>query len=98
MESTAEPNGSVEHTNGSRVHSPEKDSGRQEEEDPLDTEALAKQYLAEVVMSHNDMLSGNVLHASEWNKVQVKGESDGMLPAPLMNSVGCVRRMESITL
>lgn len=31
----------------------------------------AKDFLSEVVLCHNDLLSGNVLHADGWDRVQV---------------------------
>lgn len=31
----------------------------------------AKRFLSDVVLCHNDMLSGNVLHADGWDRVQV---------------------------
>ena len=46
---------------------------------PSDTSATpgdrAKAFLAEVVLCHNDLLSGNVLHADGWDRVQVGEES-----------------------
>ncbi|CAN0483744.1 unnamed protein product, partial [Hapterophycus canaliculatus] len=33
--------------------------------------AKAKKFLSEVVLCHNDLLSGNVLHAEGWDRVQV---------------------------
>lgn len=35
------------------------------------TEERAKRFLSEVVLCHNDLLSGNVLHADGWDRVQV---------------------------
>lgn len=32
----------------------------------------ARRYLSEVVLSHNDLLSGNVMYADGWEKVQVR--------------------------
>lgn len=38
---------------------------------PSATES-AKRFLSEVVLCHNDLLSGNVLHAEGWDRVQVR--------------------------
>lgn len=32
----------------------------------------AKRFLSDVVLCHNDLLSGNVLHADGWDRVQVR--------------------------
>lgn len=40
----------------------------------LDTDEITKQavtFASDVVCSHNDLLSGNVLHNPEWNRVQI---------------------------
>lgn len=36
-------------------------------------EKRANRFLSEVVLCHNDLLSGNVLHADGWDRVQVNG-------------------------
>lgn len=40
-------------------------------------EERAKDFLSEVVLCHNDLLSGNVLHADGWERVQVSGTGAG---------------------
>lgn len=35
-------------------------------------EERAKLFLSKVVLCHNDLLSGNVLHAEGWNRVQAR--------------------------
>lgn len=35
------------------------------------TDKSAKRFLSEVVLCHNDLLSGNVLYAEGWDRVQV---------------------------
>ncbi len=40
-------------------------------DDSSATEERAKGFLSEVVLCHNDLLSGNVLHADGWDRVQV---------------------------
>lgn len=39
-------------------------------------EERAKDFLSEVVLCHNDLLSGNVLHADGWERVQVGEGND----------------------
>lgn len=46
------------------------------ESDGLETvEERAKRFMSEVVLSHNDLLAGNVLHAEGWDRVQVRKRS-----------------------
>lgn len=40
-------------------------------------EQRANRFLSEVVLCHNDLLSGNVLHATGWDRVQVRETMDG---------------------
>lgn len=42
-------------------------------------EERAKRFLSEVVLCHNDLLSGNVLHAAGWDRVQVSEEPQALL-------------------
>ncbi|CAM9493272.1 unnamed protein product [Scytosiphon promiscuus] len=56
-----------------RLGAGNQDSGR-EASTPrasLSVQESAKSFLHEVVLCHNDLLSGNVLHAKGWDKVQV---------------------------
>ncbi|RLN83772.1 hypothetical protein BBJ28_00017897 [Nothophytophthora sp. Chile5] len=42
--------------------------------DALDTDEITKQAVAfasDVVFSHNDLLSGNILHSEDWDRVQI---------------------------
>ncbi|CAI5716094.1 unnamed protein product [Hyaloperonospora brassicae] len=42
--------------------------------DVLDTDAISAQaeaFASDVVFSHNDLLSGNILHNSDWDRVQI---------------------------
>ena len=61
---------------------------------PSDTsptpEERAKEFLAEVVLCHNDLLSGNVLHADGWNRVQVGGGADCKDETPIRSCCPCL--------
>lgn len=43
---------------------------------PSTPEERAKDFSSEVVLCHNDLLSGNVLHADGWDRVQVGEGTD----------------------